>query len=288
MRTNEDRLVASTALRTMSLLAIGVLSLAACTGEITGGDSNERPSVTFENDMEPWELEMVSVVEDRYEKMSTYASSEGGWGACVRAFKLGGAVAGELATRGCIGIGLAAIETGVGGVAAAVCFGADYVQLDRAVGSIAGTLVGYPLCGTGVVLTELMDNFRVIEVEVEDTSVEREYEDCDSPEVASWNTQECKDLYCDYKDIPDDGCKDTGEDPLSCSTYLDHATNAWDKALMRQQHLDECPKPSSYSLQGHEDAVDQALNRLDRCLEKFCTDRCVIEMQNDDLFFENC
>lgn len=139
--------------------------------------------------------------------------------------QVGGAIAGELATRGCVGIGMAAIETGVGGVAAAVCFGADYVQLDRAVGSIAGTLVGYRVCGSGVVLTSLLDNFRVIEVEEENTS-EREYEDCNSPEVDSWNTQECKDLYCDYKEIPDDDCEDTAQDPLSCSTYLDHATNA--------------------------------------------------------------
>jgi len=284
-------------------LTLLVVSMAFCSsacmtmlegqGEKSCGDRCDQ-SVGYSPD-DPWGDELVSIVDEEYQRLSTYASTDGGWGACVSTWTVGGAVLGEAASKTCVVVGVAAFETGVGAAAAAVCAGADFVQADALLGAAAGYVSGYVACSAAARFPTFLSGFRIFNISSEtDTGTETETEEvgdepqrCDTDEVASWNTQECKDLYCAYKDLDTQvrSCSGSGQ---TCEEMNNNVRNALRVADMREQHMASCPtRPGHYNEEGHQTAIEQLNNLVWNCAtpEKLCNLTCWAEIpiwENDE------
>lgn len=86
--------------------------------------------------------------------------------ACVGAWMVGGAMAGDMASKACAVVGLVAAETGVGLAVAAVCAVSDVTQVDVIVGAIAGTVSGLVVCGAAELMpSETAPDYRYYDAE---------------------------------------------------------------------------------------------------------------------------
>lgn len=239
-----------------------VVGLAACDlGEVEGGDSE----VIYAADS-GWEDEFVGVVDAEVQRLSTYASTDDdNWGACVRTWTVGGAAVGELASKTCVVVGVATVKTGVGGVAAAVCAGADWVQADAVLGAAAGYVSGYLSCSASATFDRFLGNFRLFNVGASEEPAETEDD---------WNTPECQAQYDDYKSTcgQPSSCRDQ---TLSCEELIARHDNNISCAEKRNDHMYECPHPDDYDWTGHQQAVSDAYQAAQRCQTSLCDSACI-------------
>jgi hypothetical protein len=222
-------------------------------------------------DTSSWRDQLVSIVDTEVERLSTYASNEGGLGACVATWTVGGAVVGEAASKTCTVIGVASIETGIGGVAAAVCVGADLIGADAVLGAAAGYVAGHVACGAGALFDRYLSGFRLFNVGADSD------EGSADGEIDDYNTPECAAQYDEYKQVCGQprSCIVQG---LSCDEKLRRHDINDECVYLRSRHLYDCPHPDDFDWQGHEQAISDAYLAQQRCKSELCTVECIDEL----------
>jgi hypothetical protein len=146
---------------------------AVCTLGSDCDDCGWRPVADAPPDveLEPWARELADHVafSARYHAYGE-ALVAGGVGAptpgCVGAWAVGGAAIGDIASKGCWGVGLVASETGVGLAVAGVCGLADVTQIDALLGAVAGAVSGLVACSFGTTMpTDTASDWRFVDAE---------------------------------------------------------------------------------------------------------------------------
>ena len=266
----------------LPLLLLAAVLFVGCTSEISGSFSNgdcegkcdDKSSVRSQDDS--WKNELIGIVDTEYQRLSTYASNDGGWGACVSTWTVSGAAIGEVASKTCTVIGVATAETGVGAVAAAVCVAADASQADALLGAAIGYLSGYLVCSAAASFPTYLGGYKTFNLSTEaDTDSE---EDGATSEVEDWNTPACRAQYDEYKAQckQERSCK---SQELQCVDFARRYEINTRCAQMRQDHLYDCPHPSDFDWGSHENEVGNAFLAAQNCQTRLCNSNCQYEIQ---------
>ncbi len=242
-------------------------SFAACTDE-DGFDDQFECTENCDSSLSSAENWFTGKVNTEVRNLSLYASNEPGLGACVSTWTVGGAAVGEAASKVCVVAGVATIETGVGGVAAAVCLAGDALQLDALLGAVAGAVTGFAVCSAQASFNGYFDSFSVYNLKTES-----------GVEVEDWNTLECAEEYEAYKAV----CKrplSCKNETLSCVDLLIRQGDGLQCAQMRQHHLHNCPHPVGFNFDGHNAEIGTIFNVAQICLGRLCTEQCYNNLAN--------
>lgn len=267
MKLAIDLHVAKLVFMSVIIVVSASLGLLGCADDLDSGQPTCSDGRCDETD---WQTAFTSTVDTEVTRLSTYASNDANaWGACVSTWTVGGAAIGELASKTCVLVGVATIETGVGAVAAAVCVGADASQADALLGAAIGYMVGYLACSDKADFTDVLGSFKVFNA---DASKET---DTPTSEVEDWNTPECQAKYNEYK-LHCDKPRSCTSAQLSCEDLLYRQSEAKQCADLRQDHLYGCPHPNDYyDWEGHKQALAEAYIVQQRCERELCQSNCV-------------